>query len=200
MVDIFLTWYVFGGFWWLMTCFQWRWVHGCEPGEEASTCVAGHGLNCDPCPGKSGIVKNTFSLILSFCFFIPTCMSMPVPSPMNRFWKYLQGDLHIVKFEMQVRCTCSVCHQHNISSQYLSHCSTDKYETKITCHGLLYFFLLLVFLCWDQTRIYLHIAFFFGQGKSARHWTNSLSHSQSWGQKYRQDCKKYRNTKTQKIH
>ena len=166
-------------------------------------------------------------------------MSMPVPSPMNRFWKYLHGDLHIVKFRMQVRCSCSVCHQHNILSQYLSR---DKYETKIMCHSLSCLFFLLFFLCsdqtriylhillwagevlkdclyhamlwikafdwtrlesqvkWSQTRVYLHIAFFFGQGKSARHWTNSLSHSQSWGQKYRQDCQKHRNKKTQEIH
>ena len=90
-------------------------------------------------------------------------MSMPVPSPMNRFWKYLHGDLHIVKFRMQVRCSCSVCHQHNILSQYLSR---DKYETKITCHSLsCLFFLLFSFV---QTRLESTCTFFFGQGKSLR--------------------------------
>ena len=104
--------------------------------------------------------KRSVLYFLVSIILLPTCMSMPVPSPMNRFWKYLHGDLHIVKFRMQVRCSCSVCHQHNILSQYLSR---DKYETKITCHSLSCLFFLLVFLCSDQTRIYLHILLWAGE-------------------------------------
>ena len=164
MVDIFFTWHVFGRFWWLMTCFQWRWVHGCEPREEASTCEAGHGLNCDPCPGKRWhCQKHIFSTFqLPFLCFQPAC-----PCQCQAPWTG-SGNISTATCTLSsLECKSGVHAQFVISTTYclnICHVTNMKPKSRVTvCHACFFFFFSFV-----QTRLESTCTFFFGQGKSLR--------------------------------